>query len=149
GATTYAYDAAHRVIGETSADGKEARVVLDGAGNVVEKPNFLWGTELLEGNRLSRAGRERFRYDERNHLAEHTDEEGRTTRYRYDSLDMLVGITWSDRDEAWTASYDALRRRLSKALGKRRTEFYWDGDRLAAEVGPTGALRIYVYPGPD
>jgi RHS repeat-associated protein len=69
-------------------------------------------------------------------------------RFSYDSLDMLVAVSWSGRDEVWTAGYDGLRRRLYKALGGARTDFYWDGDRLAAEIGPTGALRLYVYPGP-
>src|SRR5262249_38640463 len=95
------------------------------------------------------AGRERFAYDDRNHLAEHVDEAGRVTRYRYDSLDMLAGITWEGRDAAWIATYDGLRRRMSKALGTARTQFYWDGDRLAAEIGPEGALRLYVYARPE
>ena len=47
------------------------------------------------------------------------------------------------------AAYDGLGRRLYKAFGDERTEYFWDGDRLAAEVGPTGALRLYVYPGPE
>ena len=33
--------------------------------------------------------------------------------------------------------------------GDRRREFWWDGDRLAAELSPTGALRIYIYAGHD
>lgn len=148
GVTDYEYDAAHRLIGESRPGGAASRIVLDAAGNILEKPG-LSGVELLEGNRLRAAGRERFRYDERNHLAEHDDGAGGVTRYRYDSLDMLVGISWSGRDEAWTAAYDGLRRRVHKALGGRRTEYYWDGDRLAAEIGPAGELRIYVYPGPE
>lgn len=148
GATEYEYDAAHRLIGESRPGGAASRIVLDAAGNILEKPG-LDRVELLEGNRLRAVGRERFRYDERNHLAEHDDGAGGVTRYRYDSLDMLVGITWSGREEAWTAAYDGLRRRVHKAFGGKRTEYYWDGDRLAAEIGPEGALRIYVYPGPE
>src|SRR5690606_22966854 len=29
--------------------------------------------------------------------------------------------------------------------GAARTEFYWDTDRLAAEVRPGGRVRVYVY----
>ena len=34
-----------------------------------------------------------------------------------------------------------------RTLGVRRREFYWDGDRLAAEVFPSGGLRVYEYGG--
>ena len=53
----------------------------------------------------------------------------------------------------WRAAYDALGRRLSTEWTAhdgqtRRREFYWDGDRLAAEVFPDGRLRIYQYASP-
>ena len=47
--------------------------------------------------------------------------------------------------QTWSAAYDALGRRLWSQLGPYRREFYWDGDRLAAEVSPDGQLRIYQY----
>ncbi|WP_437655320.1 RHS repeat-associated core domain-containing protein [Sorangium sp. So ce1182] len=148
GVTEYAYDAGRRLVGESRPDGVNSPIVLDVAGNVLEKQG-LPRAEVIEGNRISSAGRERFRYDARNHLAEHDSEAGETTYYHYDSLDMLVRVSWSGRSEAWTAAYDGIARRLYKELGGRRTEYFWDGDRLAAEVGPTGAARIYVYPGPE
>jgi RHS repeat-associated protein len=148
GATEYAYDAAHRLIGEAGPGEAKIAFALDAAGNILDKPG-LARAQLLEGNRLARAEGERFGYDARNHLAERITDAGEVTRYRYDSLDMLVEISWSGREARWTAGYDGLRRRLYKSLGNERTDYYWDGDRLAAEVGPTGALRIYVYPAPS
>ncbi|WP_437927505.1 RHS repeat-associated core domain-containing protein [Sorangium sp. So ce291] len=148
GVTEYAYDAAHRLVAETRPDGATAPIVLDAAGNVLEKPG-LARVELLEGNRLRAAGREQFRYNARNHVEEHQTGDGERLRYRYDSVDMLVEVSSGGREEAWGAGYDGLRRRTYKAIGKARTEFTWDEHRLAAEVGPTGALRIYVYAGPD
>ncbi len=98
-----------------------------------------------------------------------------TTRYHYDSFDMLVRIErhkpelppWlvrlepADADDddaqspaaqlrAWAAEYDALGRRLLTRWttndGAQKTRrFYWDGDRLAAELLPDGQLRIYEY----
>ena len=41
--------------------------------------------------------------------------------------------------------YDGLGRRLWSRCGEIRREFYWDGDRLAAEILPGGRVRIYVY----
>jgi RHS repeat-associated protein len=57
-----------------------------------------------------------------------------------------VEVSWGGQAETWTAGYDALDRRVFKALGGARTDYYWDGDRLAAEIGPGGAVRLYVYP---
>jgi hypothetical protein len=52
--------------------------------------------------------------------------------------------------QTWAAEYDALGRRLltrwSTRNGAEKTRrFYWDGDRLAAELFPDGQLRIYEY----
>lgn len=54
---------------------------------------------------------------------------------------------------SWRAAYDALGRRLWTAWtahdGRQlRRDFYWDGDRLAAEVLPSGRLRLYQYASP-
>ncbi|HYO93868.1 MAG TPA: RHS repeat-associated core domain-containing protein, partial [Polyangiaceae bacterium] len=49
----------------------------------------------------------------------------------------------------WEAAYDALGRRLWSRSGTIQRQFYWDGDRLAAELLPSGGLRIYQYAGPD
>lgn len=54
----------------------------------------------------------------------------------------------------WHAHYDALGRRLwthwtTPGGETRRREFYWDGDRLAAEIQPSGKLRIYQYASAD
>jgi RHS repeat-associated protein len=54
----------------------------------------------------------------------------------------------------WRAHYDALGRRLwtewTTPDGEmRRRDFYWDGDRLAAEILPSGKLRIYQYGSAD
>ncbi|WP_437755897.1 RHS repeat-associated core domain-containing protein [Sorangium sp. So ce1389] len=148
GVIAYAYDAAHRLIGERRQDGALAPVVLDDAGNVLEKAG-LARAEMLQGNRLWRAGREQFRYNARNHLEEQQIDDGVKVTYRYDGSGMLVEAAWGGRAEVWTARYDGLHRRIYKALGAARTEQYWDEHRLVAEIGPTGTLRIYVYPGSE
>lgn len=57
----------------------------------------------------------------------------------------------ADRDwHAWSAEYDALGRRLvtrwsAPGAPERQRRFYWDGDRLAAEIFPDSKLRIYQY----
>jgi RHS repeat-associated protein len=47
--------------------------------------------------------------------------------------------------ESWTASYDALCRRIRKTWRGQTTRYYWDDFRLVAEVRHNGSLRVYVY----
>jgi RHS repeat-associated protein len=148
GITTYGYDAAHRLCEEVDPRGAVTPIALDDAGNLRQQAG-LPPVEIADGNRLRCSGHERFTYNDRNHLAEIVSESGGATRYSYNGLDMLVEIQWSDREERWTAGYDGLRRRTFKSMGGRRTEYFWDDNRLAAEIGPEGALRLYVYPDPQ
>jgi RHS repeat-associated protein len=60
-----------------------------------------------------------------------------------------VEVSWSDREEVWQAEHDGLCRLTEARCGDRRTEFFWDGDRLAAEQAADGRLRLYVYAGAD
>jgi RHS repeat-associated protein len=145
GVTQYVYDDAHRLIGEQQGQTTKRRFEYDPAGNLRFSPSSYW-LQYAEGNRLSRGTGVSFQYDDRNHLAEEASDDGTRTTYSYNSMDMLVEVAWSDRSECWTAEYDGLCRRISKSHGDDRTEFYWDGDRLAAEISSSGQLRLYVYP---
>lgn len=144
GTTEYQYDAAHRLIGETRDGWATRHFEYDPAGNLLSTPTCR-GMRYTEGNRLSSAACGAFFYNSRNHLSEQIDEHNRRTTYHYDSMDLLVQVKWSAREDVWTADYDGLCRRVCKAISGRQTDFYWDGDRLAAEKGPNGQLRIYVY----
>ncbi|OMG73113.1 RHS repeat-associated core domain-containing protein [Burkholderia ubonensis] len=144
GATEYQYDAAHRLIGETREGWPVRRFQYDAGGNLLSTPTCSW-MRYVEGNRLSEASSGVFRYNLRNHLAEEIAGDGRRTTYHYNCMDLLVKVEWSDRPDAWKAEYDGLCRRLCKNLGGRRTDFYWDDDRLAAEISSDGRVRLYVY----
>ncbi|MPW21293.1 hypothetical protein GCT13_31560 [Paraburkholderia sp. CNPSo 3157] len=141
--TEYQYDAAHRLIDETRDGWRVRRYKYDPGGNLLSTPAREW-MHYDEGNRLAAASSGMFRYNDRNHLCEELRGNARTT-WHYNSLDLLVKVSWSDRNEVWTAKYDGLCRRVSKTMGVERTEYYWDGDRLAAEIAPNGELRVYVY----
>ena len=144
GTTRYEVDDAHRLIAE-HGPGRSLEYRHDAGGNLVAKPG-LEGVEVGAHNQLRRANGEELAYDERFHLCERGPA-GARVRYVYDSFDMLVRV--EDGDEPWTAEYDAWGRRLRCGRGDAQTRFYWDEQRLAAEVAPDGRLRVYVYPGPD
>ncbi|UQA57126.1 RHS repeat-associated core domain-containing protein [Polyangium aurulentum] len=147
GVTQYEVDAAHRLIAETTPYGQRHTYRLDAAGNVLAKLG-LKRVEVGPGNRLSASEDERFEYDHRDHLSRRLGRDGSSTTYTYDSFDMLARIERkSVIDSAvFEYEYDGLgRRTVARTPGHQRT-FYWDGDRLAAEILPDGRLRIYSYP---
>jgi len=147
GPQSYRYDAAGRLIAQHDARG-ERRYEYDPAGNLIATPEHR--TVVYDtGNLLARADTELYEHDERMRRARRHESSGRIVTYRYDSLDQLVEVSFGDREEKWTAAYDGLGRRSYREYGGRRTEFFWDGDRLAAERDPDGRLRIYVYPNED
>ncbi|KWC38218.1 hypothetical protein WL48_10955 [Burkholderia ubonensis] len=141
----YHYDAAHRLTGESRNGRPAKKFEYDRAGNLLSTPTVPW-MRYTEGNRLTSSCLGTFHYNERNHLAEFMRTDGVRAAYNYNSKDLLVKVSWSDRSEVWTADYDGLCRRIYQTCGENRTDYYWDGDRLAAELGFDGRLRLYVYP---
>src|SRR5262249_39693653 len=113
----------------------------DAAGNLILQPG-LDGVRIGAGNKLKQANRELFHYDHRDNITRREGEK-RTTSYKYDSFDQLVGISLDGRD--WRAEYEALGRRSRKQWAGQKTEYYWDGDRLSGEIREDGSVRIYVY----
>jgi RHS repeat-associated protein len=141
GVTRFEYDAAHRLIAETSPGGVRVEYDRDLAGNLLRMPG-LHGVQLIEGNRLVAANSATFTYNNRNHIASRTGADGQID-YEYDSQDMLVRAVIDGQE--WTAEYDPLGRRIRKTWQGQTTEFYWDDNRLAAEVRPDQSCRIYWY----
>ncbi|VWD28076.1 RHS repeat-associated core domain-containing protein [Burkholderia contaminans] len=144
GSTEYRYDAAHRLIGKVQGGLLVSRFIYDGAGNLLDSPTS-GSMQYIEGNRLARAGGTVYEHDSRNHIVQATSETGCRRTYHYNSMDLLVKEQLSDRPVAWTADYDGMCRRVATTCGSQRTDFYWDGDRLAAEVNADGLVRLYVY----
>ena len=97
---------------------------------------------LEEGNRLTWANGECFEFNNRNDVSRRTGLDG-VTSFFYDSRDNLTRIE-SVRG-IWQASYDPLARRIRKSYARRRIDYYWDMDRLAAEIDQSGRVRLYVY----
>ncbi len=143
GETRYEVDAAHRLVGVTRPDGAKAQYRYDAASNLVDNPSV--GTIRIDrGNRLHSAAAERFEYDERGRIGARVDVSGSEVRYHYDDEDQLVRIEDAE-GEPWTATYDALGRRITYGRGPAKTLLWWDGDRVAARQAPDGSLRIFQF----
>jgi len=141
GATHWRYDASHRLLAEITPDNRELAYRRDMAGNLLAKPG-LTSVKYSEGNRIDVADGEAYAYNQRNHVSGKA-KNGRETSFEYDSKDMLVGAFF--QNHAWKAEYDPLGRRLRKTFKDRTTEYYWDDNRLIAEVNHDGSCRIYIY----
>jgi RHS repeat-associated protein len=140
GTFSFAYDAAHRLTRMIRPGGTTEEFHYDGAGNLLRQPG-LSGVTLSSGNRLREANGSRFEYNERQHVSRRETRSGEM-RFLYDSRDMLVEAVGPS--VRWESKYDPLGRRVSKRVNEKTTEYYWDTDRLTAEIC-NNRLRIYVY----
>jgi RHS repeat-associated protein len=147
GSTSFEYDPDHRLIAQTDRRGRRP-YSYDRAGNLTRTPGFGL-IEHTAGNLIQHADFDHFEHDASYRRQRALRFQRPDITYRYDSLGQLVEARFSDRDEVWRAAYDGLGRRLWRELGGARTDFYWDGDRLAAERSPGGELRLYIYVNED
>lgn len=139
GRTEYRYDAAHQLAGERGPRG-EGEYRYDAAGTLLAAPH-LRDTEV-EAGRLVRSSGGELEYNERGEVAVWRRPDGEL-RLHHDALGRLRQI--EGLAAPWSAEYDPLGRRTHKTFGAARTEYFWDSDRLAAELGHDGRLRVYVY----
>ncbi len=142
GKQQYRYDRAHRLVETILAGAESERFRYDSADNMLEAPH-LSDAKVSETNRLTRANGWFFTYNTRGAMHSRGRDQ-HEIRYRYDAFDQLVEIEGLARP--WRAAYDPLGRRMWKQFGNIRTDYYWDGARLAAERHHNGALRLYIYP---
>jgi RHS repeat-associated protein len=158
GSTRYAMDAGHRLVGEELPSGQRRVYEHDAAGNLLDHAGLA--ATYHAGNILADFGDRRYEHDQRHAVCSEAWQ-GAFRRFHRDERDQLVrveayravaggavatgGAGALERLPDWTARYDALNRRVEKTVAGQTTTFYWDTDRLAAEVLPTGALRVYVY----
>jgi RHS repeat-associated protein len=152
GKTTYEVDDAHRLVGEVTPNGEHLAYDQDEAGNLLRKPGLL-RAEVGLGNKLRASESETFTYNDRDALETRRSLDGTITRYVYDSFDMLVRVDRFNKAGAheWSVEieHDALGRVAVIRRGDESKEYYWDGHRVAAEVLPTGKVRLYNYAGAE
>ena len=144
GHRSYEYDLAQRLTRVSGPRRNNEYFTYDSAGNLLSKPG-LERITLTSGNRLARANGYAFEYDYRDHICLCTAPTS-TVAYHYDSCDRLTGVDVDGR--VWSAAYDPLGRRINKGFDdEAKTTYYWDDNRVCAEITDNGQVRIYVYSG--
>ena len=141
GTTIFEHDEVHRLSKVRLWDGTAHEYAYDRAGNLLKAPGL--SARMQTGNRLLEANDDQFSYDERDNLSQRRGRAG-TTKYTYDSRDLLNAIDGTGI--SYRAVHDGLGRRTRKTISGQTWQYYWDTDRLAAEIFPDGRLRVYVYP---
>ena len=150
GVTSYEHDGDHRICSEALPDGTVRNLGYTPGGSLFEYGDRY---AAFVGNLLHSAiGDRTFEHDHRQAVSVEAWP-GAYRRFHRDERDQLVRIESYRQDGAgtfqlsapWTAKYDAFGRRFEKTVGTAKTTYVWDTDRLAAEVRPSGALRVYVY----
>ena len=119
----------HRLARAMLPDRSQQDYVYDRAGNLLKAPGLE--ARIQAGNRLLDANDDRFTYNDRDHVATREGKNGKLT-YTYDSRDLLVGIDGPGL--SYQALHDGLGRRTQKTVNGNTWNYYWDTDRLAAEV---------------
>jgi hypothetical protein len=114
----------------------------DVSGNLVEAPH-LSGVEIAPGNKLVKANGGALTYDHRNNVSRDGGATGRELTSTATRSTGCGGSTGSLRRGLQTTTRSGAGR--GRRMGRRSTEYFWDTDRLAAELRPGGQLRVYVY----
>lgn len=141
GPTEYRHDSAHQLAAVLAPGAAAETYRYDLAGNLIAAPH-LSDVVIAPGNRLVEASGGTLTYDLRNNVATWR-RHGRVLRFHRDELDHVRRIDGLERP--WSAEYDPLGRRTRKTHGAETTEYFWDTDRLAAELRADGRLQVYVY----
>ena len=123
-----------QLIEEIDPTGISTRYVRDWANQVIRKSIYSPSDELLR--------EEHWTYD--GHLlTSHTDPEGITTHYEYNSFGQLIAERCLDRVTSYT--YDPLGRQASVQVGETITTYTYDKcDRLLSER-TAGRQTLYEY----
>jgi RHS repeat-associated protein len=151
GAVGYELDPTGRVTSVTATDRRET-YAYDALGNLIHsevsatagnRDIGAQGQMTYSGTLVRTAGRSRYEHDAQGRVVRHTrallSGGNRTWLFTWDAEDRLRTVTTPD-GRHWRYRYDPLGRRIAKELLAadgaavvERTDFVWDGTRLAEE----------------
>ncbi|MDJ0341171.1 RHS repeat-associated core domain-containing protein [Streptomyces sp. H10-C2] len=143
-------DSTSRVTAVNGTDWTEA-YVYDAAGNLADatlsagdRSDPEPGDRSYNGTLIQRAGRVSYAHDDQGRVVRRTQKllsgGSRVWHYTWNAEDRLTDVTTPDGSD-WHYEYDPLGRRISKShladdrsTALERTEFVWDGTRLAEQT---------------
>lgn len=142
GDTRYMRDKRQLLSRIQKPDGNIDTYEYDAAGSLLNCPGTTFQNDRV--GRLSSINGDSVEYDDRSNIRLwNIDRQMRW--FQYDSLDQLVMVRFPDGKRV-EFEYDALGRLTKKKIKKKEWLYYWDSDRLMAEIAPDEKLRIYIYP---
>ncbi|MEU3244247.1 DUF6531 domain-containing protein [Streptomyces sp. NPDC006875] len=156
GTRSFELDAIGRVT-RVRALGWSETYAYDTTGNLTHTnapAHEATGERTFDGTRIRSAGRTTYQHDAQGRLVRRTrvllSGQRRTWTYAWDAEDRLTEVVTPDA-ERWQYLYDPLGRRIAKTrlAGDRtvtaRTDFSWDGTRLAEQTSPDGRVTSWDY----
>lgn len=130
GTAEYGYDARERLTVVRRQGHETVHYHYDACSNLLGREGESpW--QYGPGNKLLRQGRSAYTWDA-NARIESVDAGNQVTRYHWNDLGRLEGITFPDGSRA-KYGYDATGRRVFKEVKGVRTEFFWFGNDLMCE----------------
>lgn len=122
-------------------NGQISKVGYDDHGNILQDGEQSWKYD--RSNKLIQKGSETFLYDADGNLVEKSGNP--PVKYRYDSLNRLVGLEKGPQSVAY--QYDPLGRRVAKKAGEKETFYFLDGDAVLFEFGRNKKIQKFFVPG--
>ncbi|TDC74277.1 RHS repeat-associated core domain-containing protein, partial [Streptomyces hainanensis] len=154
----FTLDAAGRVTGVDSGERSES-YAYDAVGNVIDASwpdadDSRQGERHYAGTLVRRAGRVGYEYDGQGRVVRQSRKllsgGSRVWRYVWDADDRLVELETPDGSR-WRYLYDPLGRRIAKlrladdGAVAERTDFVWDGTRIAEQTGGDGETTTWEW----
>lgn len=142
----YSYDPAGQLLSAIKSGLEDERFGYDANGNRTET-----GQVIGTGNQLLSDSDFTYEYDGEGNLVSRTDRlSGETTQFIYDHDNRLTEITVVDADgnvvSETTFTYDALGRRIARAINGETTFTIYDGDNAYADFDAAGnVITRYLF----
>jgi RHS repeat-associated protein len=147
GVERYTYDPLGRISAQAGPAGQLARFAYDPAGGLASDAPEAAPADppRAPAVRAARRGGKTYEYDAAGNLVRRTGPDGEAT-FEWNGAHRLARVV-TERGATVTFKYDALGRRVEKAVDGRALAFAWDEDRLLADGCESAHPREFVYRG--
>jgi RHS repeat-associated protein len=144
GTHAYTYDALDRLTIATHPNASRETFAYDAVGNRTSShisPSYTYNAAT---NRLTADSKYDYVYDDNGNVTERIERgTTRRMRYGYDAENRLIQVISPD-NSIFQYRYDALGRRIAKAVGNAATEYVYDGMAIVAEYNNSTVSARYT-----